>query len=80
MRKIIKYQTNSGQVFDSEQQARRHLDDEYGNKLEALTHGLMAHKYGGMIKWLDENLERFDELIKLKKELKETTDDDDWDY
>jgi len=72
MHRVIKIATGDGKHFDSEKEARRYLDKEYGNRLTSIAHKIVRTdcKYTQLCEFLDTNLNLFQELIDLKNELK----------
>ena len=69
---ITKFVLDNGQEFNSEKEARKALDNLYGNALEKLAHSLCKcnGKYSEILACLDNNFELMQNIIALKQELK----------
>ena len=67
---ITKFVLNNGQEFNSEKEARRALDNLYGDALERLVHGLCRcnGRYSEMLNYLDNNTELMQSIVELKQE------------
>jgi hypothetical protein len=80
MKEITAYKTQDGTIYESFHKATRHAEKEYGEGLLKLSSKLLQmEKYTAMSNFLDENLESFVELAKLKKDIElEPIEDDDW--
>jgi hypothetical protein len=75
MRKVTKYQTCDCEEHLSMDDALRHLDKVYGDKLCKIGHELVKcdGKYSKMTEFIDNNLHLFEELSKIKSDM--TLDD-----
>ena len=72
MYKVIRYMTNDGKIFNTESEARKKLEKEYGNILEKISHRIIKEtdgKYAKLLKFLDENILDFQRLFELKEEI-----------
>lgn len=80
MKEIIVYKTQDGNLYESFHKAKKHAEDAYGTKLLNLSTKLVQiEKYTKMSDFLDENLELFLELGRLKKDIElQPVEDDDW--
>lgn len=67
---ITKFVLNNGQEFNSEKEARKALDNLYGEALIKLVHGLCkcSGKYSEMLNYLDNNTELMQDIVELKQE------------
>ena len=80
MKEITAYKTQDGTIYESFHKAKQHTEDEYGKRLLKLSSKLLQmEKYTAISDFLDQNLESFVELAKLKKDIElEPMEDDDW--
>lgn len=72
MYKVIRYMTNDGKIFNTESEARKALEKEYGNILEKLSNRIIKEtdgKYVKLLNFLDENILDFQRLFELKEEI-----------
>lgn len=67
---ITKFVLDNGQEFNTEKEARKALDNLYGDALTKLVHGLCKcnGKYSEMLNYLDNNTELMQSIVELKKE------------
>ena len=80
MKKLAVYQTSDGVTHKNEYAAMHHAEVRYGKALTALAHRLaVIDKYKATAEFIDQNLNQFAELIKLKNDsiLEEDEDDSD---
>lgn len=75
MKKIAKYQTNDGQLFDTREEAVKHIDAQIGAITSRISHALVTKKWSEIGDWVLDNLDTFKELIDLNNELKDETDE-----
>ena len=70
MREIQAWRTSDGKIFDQLRHAKSHADKRFGDLLTKLAHEMVrVEKYAAAIHWIQENLDRFEELKALKKDL-----------
>lgn len=70
MKAVTKFITDDGCMFDTEKDARHHLEKEYANHLCGLAHKLIAiDKYQKMVNFLHENENLLREMLEIKDEL-----------
>ena len=72
MKKVLVYETHDKQIFDSYDDANKYLDKKYGNLLTRTVNKLLDEtdgKYQKMVYWLDENLNTFLILNKIKNDM-----------
>jgi hypothetical protein len=80
MRKQTIIVTEDGNHFETEERAIKYLDKKYGDRLSLICHKILAiGKYAELLKFLDENLYTFEELIDSKRELESGVIDEDED-
>lgn len=74
---ITKFVLNNGQEFNSEKEARKALDNLYGDALERLVHGLCRcnGRYSEMLKYLDNNIIMMQDIVEFYQELKSKIDE-----
>lgn len=71
MKKVTKYQTLDGVLHDSEQAARAHADQKYGELLCSLSRAAVdVQKYVDMLDFIEKNLPLFLKLQTLKDDMK----------
>lgn len=71
MKIVSKYQTKDGALHETEDAARRHIENLYGDPLSRLAHKLVQiDKYSDMVEFLDEHLPQLAELARIKEDLK----------
>lgn len=75
MKRIAKYQTNDGHLFDTREEAERHIDAQIGAITSRISHALVTKKWSEIGDWVLDNLKTFKELIDLNNELKDETDE-----
>lgn len=75
MKRIAKYQTNDGHLFDTREEAARHIDAQIGAITSRISHALVTKKWSEIGDWVLDNLKTFKELIDLNNELKDETDE-----
>lgn len=75
MKRIAKYQTNDGHLFDTREEAVKHIDAQIGAITSRISHALVIKKWGEIGDWVLDNLKTFKELIDLNDELKDETDE-----
>ena len=70
MRRVTVYKTNDGATHSDLYSAKNYLGEKYGNIISSLAHQL-AHKnkYTEFCEFIDENLDKFKELVELQAEL-----------
>lgn len=67
---VKRYIVNDGSLFESEKLARHYLDKIYGDKLLPLASKLVNFdKYTEMVSYIDENLDKFIELKRIKDDM-----------
>lgn len=75
MKRIAKYQTNDGHLFDTREEAVKHIDAQIGAITSRISHALVTKKWSEIGDWVLDNLQTFKELIDLNNELKDETDE-----
>lgn len=75
MKRIAKYETNDGHLFDTREEAARHIDAQIGAITSRISHALVTKKWSEIGDWVLDNLKTFKELIDLNNELKDETDE-----
>ena len=75
MKRIAKYQTNDGHLFDTREEAVKHIDAQIGAITSRISHALVTKKWSEIGDWVLDNLATFKELIDLNNELKDETDE-----
>lgn len=75
MKRIAKYQTNDGHLFDTREEAVKHIDAQIGAITSRISHALVTKKWSEIGDWVLDNLKTFKELIDLNDELKDETDE-----
>lgn len=75
MKRIAKYQTNDGHLFDTREEAEKHIDARIGDITSRISHALVTKKWSEIGDWVLDNLKTFEELIDLNNELKDETDE-----
>lgn len=67
---ITKFVLNNGQEFNSEKEAKRALDNLYGDALKKLAHGLCKcnGKYSEILTYLNNNIALMQNIVELKQE------------
>ena len=75
MKRIAKYQTNDGHLFDTREEAVKHIDAQIGAITSRISHALVTKKWSEIGDWVLDNLKTFKELINLNDELKDETDE-----
>lgn len=78
MYSVTRFVLNNGQEFSSEREAKKALDNLYGNALTKFAHQICScnGKYSEIIKLLENNIELMEEIIRLKTELDAGLDND----
>lgn len=66
-KRIAKYETNDGHLFDTREEAVKHIDASIGT--------LLNKRWSEIGDWVLDNLKTFKELIDLNNELNDETDD-----
>jgi hypothetical protein len=66
MKKIEKFQTIDDRTFDSQEEARKHLDDLYFAKLVSLEVEISKLTYSEIRSFITANLDRFAELQRIE--------------
>lgn len=70
MKRVVRWETGDGCIFEQEFQAHHHANQRYGNALIALSHKLVQiEKYSKMSTFVDENLSEFVQLKRLKDDI-----------
>lgn len=70
MKRVIRYQTADGQLHASEQAAVRHAERRYGCALTKLAHqACRIDKYIAMGEFIEENLDNFQDLARLREDI-----------
>ena len=59
MKKIAKYQTNDGHLFDTREEAARHIDAQIGAITSRISHALVTKKWSEIGDWVLDNLKTF---------------------
>ena len=75
MKRIAKYQTNDGHLFDTREEAVKHIDAQIGAITSRISHALVTKKWSEIGDWVLDNLNTFKELIDLNNELNDETDE-----
>lgn len=75
MKRIAKYETNDGHLFDTREEAVKHIDAQIGAITSRISHALVTKKWSEIGDWVLDNLKTFKELIDLNNELKDETDE-----
>lgn len=77
MKHVTKIQTFDGKLHTHVLDARRHLDKLYGDALTKIAHQLCNcdGKYAKISEWLDENLDSFEEVLRIKRDLQVETEE-----
>lgn len=71
MKEITKIETFDGKLHDSEAQAKRHIENLYGLELSKISNKFITlTKIFDIQKMIDENLDAFIYLKKIKDDLK----------
>jgi len=70
MEEVIKYKTFDNEIFDSQQQAKRHLDNLYANIICKVSHNIVVLRYKETAEYIDKNLTLFIELNNIKNDMK----------
>jgi hypothetical protein len=68
MKKIEKFQTIDGRTFDSQEEARKHLDALYFAKLVSLEVEISKLAYSEIRGFIVANLDRFIELQRIEND------------
>lgn len=68
MKRVTKFETLDGKLFDSERDAKRHAEKRYGDALLSLGRRLTHQSYTFVTDFIDENLEAFIQLKALKQD------------
>ena len=77
MKKVLKFQIQNGEEFNTQKEAERHIEKLYGDELTRIAHKLVQiSKYVGVCEFIDTELSRFQYLIDLKKDLELQTPDE----
>lgn len=74
-RRIAKYETNDGHLFDTREEAVKHIDASIGTLTSRISHALLNKKWSEIGDWVLDNLKTFKELIDLNNELNDETDE-----
>lgn len=80
MKRIVMYQTASGSLHATAQDADRALKKAYANNLSLLGHDMVKQcdgKYSKYLEFIDENLPRFVILQQIKDDMEVEPEDDD---
>ena len=75
MKRIAKYQTNDGHLFDTREEAVKHIDAQIGAITSRISHALVTKKWSEIGDWILDNLNTLKELIDLNNELNDETDE-----
>ena len=75
MKRIAKYQTNDGHLFDTREEAVKHIAAQIGAITSRISHALVTKKWSEIGDWVLDNLNTFKELIDLNNELNDETDE-----
>lgn len=67
--KITAYKTLDGGVFEHLQSAKNHTNRVYGDALNNITRDIINLKFVELVEYLDENAEALANLINLKNDL-----------
>lgn len=68
MKRIAKYETNDGHLFDTRESG-------VGTLTSRISHALLNKKWSEIGDWVLDNLKTFKELIDLNNELNDETDE-----
>lgn len=74
MKRITKYETNDGHLFDTREEAMEHIDASIGTLTSRISHALLSKRWSEIGDWVLDNLKTFKELIDLNNELKDETE------
>lgn len=72
MKKIAKYETNDGHLFDTREEAVKHIDASIGTLTSRISYALLNKKWSEIGGWVLDNLKT---LIDLNNELNDETDE-----
>lgn len=75
MKRIAKYQTNDGYLFDTREEAVKHIEGSIRTLTSRISHALLNKKWSEIGDWVLDNIKTFKELIELNNELKDETDE-----
>lgn len=80
MKSIQRIQTFDGVVHLDVNDAKKHLDKKYRDLLHKISIELSqhTHNYSSRMGWIDENLNLFDDLKRIKNDFILLNDGDDW--
>lgn len=71
MKKVEMFQTYDGERHNSEQAATRHLNNLYAAEMMKIAHCIMARqKRMEFTTWINDNLNRFQYLIDLRRDMR----------
>lgn len=68
MKRIAKYETNDGHLFDTREEAVKHIDASIGTLTSCISHALLNNRWSEIGDWGLDNLKTFKELIDLNDE------------
>lgn len=70
---VTKFVLNNGQEFNTEKEAKKALENLYGNNLESLAHKLCRcnGKYSEILKCLEENIYLMQDILGFYDEMNE---------
>lgn len=77
MHYVTKIQTFDGTLHETKKDALRHLDRLYGDAMTRICHQICSldGKYRSITTWVDENLDVFKPLIRIKADMEMHGDD-----
>lgn len=73
MKQIVQYQTSDGKIHQDLKEAQDHAELRYDQALRDLVNDLKAHDFYVFDEFIDANLNRFQKLIDLKKDIQDQT-------
>lgn len=75
MKRIAKYETDDGYLFDTREEAVKHIEGSIGTLTSRISHALLNERWSEIGDRVLDDLETFKELIDLNNELKDETDE-----
>lgn len=67
MKRVIKFETSDGKLHDTQEAATRHAEKRYGEQLSHMAAQIVRlEKYGAVQAYIDERLDVFETLRKMK--------------
>lgn len=69
MKQVTRIKTFDGMIHDNQKEAERHLDRLYSDAITRIAHNLVQLHYSQIAEYVDQNLARFEELAKIKRDM-----------